>query len=148
MILTRLDEIVKRNVEMSTQKNVNDRILSTLIDMSETLAMIYDKLNKTDENVENKGEAFEEETYVLPFDELKNRHTLYFDAIELTEPYEVNFDCYVASTDINTNEPKVVVRFIAFGDEMEMDIKTYYKRWRCWNKMPTKEQRDAKKWVK
>ena len=148
MILSRLDEIVKRNVEMSTQKNVNDRILSTLIDMSETLAMIYDKLNKTDENVENEGEASEEETYVLLFDELKNQHTLYFDAIELTEPYEVNFDCYLVSNDINTNEQKVVVRFIAFGDKMEMDMKTYYKRWRCWNKMPTKEQRDAKKWGK
>lgn len=135
----RLDKIVQNNVEFSQNKNIDEQKLYILQDISETLAMIYDKLTE---------EEVEDEAYVLLPDELIQQKELFFDAPELTEPYPVEFVDYSyvqhEFDPLGTTYP--VVNLIAFGKPMTMKVSEYYKKWRCWSKMPTKEQRDAREW--
>ena len=54
MELTRLDKIISDNVALSTNKNDMQQMVYILQDISETLAMIYDKL--CEENKSNEKE--------------------------------------------------------------------------------------------
>lgn len=135
----RLDKIVQNNVEFSQNKNIEEQKLYILQDISETLAMIYDKLTE--------NEAVDE-AIIIPLDKLIQQKELFFDAPELTEPYPVTFVDYSYAQNefdpLGTTRP--VVNLIAFGEPMTMKVSQYYKRWRCWNKMPTEEQRDREEW--
>ena len=48
MKLSRLDTVIKNNVDFSTQKSLENQKLYILQDISTTLAMIYDKMCEND----------------------------------------------------------------------------------------------------
>ena len=52
MELTRLDKIISNNVTLSDKKNETQQMVYILQDISETLAMIYDKLSRVERDTD------------------------------------------------------------------------------------------------
>ena len=133
MQINRLDTIVSNNVSYSVKLSTDDQKIHILQDISETLAMIYDSLNKKSD---------EETATIVPYEELGNYEGLHLETIDYKEGYPVRFVRYVSSNKSS------YVSVIAFGEEMELKEKDYEKTWRCWNIEPTMEEKENAKWIK
>ena len=134
MKISRLDEITRNYVGISTQKRVDEQILFVLQDISSTLAMIYDR-------IENEGS----DATLIELNDLHSHHgeTLYFDSIELEEGYEAVLKCEIANKKSNVD-----IRLTAFGGDMDMPISEYGKTWRLWVGTPSEKQRRDEPWKK
>ena len=151
MKISRLDKIIEENVTYSQQKTPEMQIVYILQDMSQTLAMIYDKMCGID-TVSQATVPIEKLAYVIPVDELSKHKTMHFEAVDYKEGYPVEFVRYlnVREVDGKTVEKEVRRKAVlnAFGSKMEMDLSSYGKKWRCWNMEPTEEERENEKWAK
>lgn len=128
MKISRLDHIINNNVTGSAKFNEESQKIFVLQDISETLAMIYDKLCESSEK--------EVEPFVIPYDELENFSEMYFEPL--------NYDGYDVDFDTVKNADETVVK--AFGHDMPLKRKEYGKKYRCWNVMPNEEQRSMEVW--
>ena len=143
MKIGRLDEVVKNNVEFSTNPDKEAQKLWLLQDISTTLAMIYDKLNG---GVDVEEEE-EQPSFIVPFDDIIRKYGHYFfDSRELPEPYEVDVISIETALDMNTGNNKIRIDVRAFGNPMCLNGNKYNKEWRFWNKMPTPKERLTAKW--
>ena len=150
MKITRLDKIIENNVTYSQQKGNQDQIIYILQDISMTLAMIYDRICGEEPVSES---SINITSFIVPFDELnkyRTLHALYIEFTDFPQGYEVTFLRYDESEtiDVKHNEKRTerYAVFDAFGNEMRLDENDYNKKWRCWNIVPTKEEREKEKW--
>lgn len=151
MVISRLDKIIENNVTISTQKGNDAQKIAILQDISETLAMIYDKLCGMN-TVSDASVPVESMTYVVSFDTLDLYESLHFETIDYKEGYEVKFIRYEDEEiiDVKNNEKRLEKYAVlnAFGEEMKQKESTYNKKWRCWNFKPTETERSKEKWTK
>lgn len=142
--ISRLDKIIQNNISFSSQRKLEEQAVYILQDISETLAMIYDKL--CDGNaVTQASEEIVPKAFIIPFDNLKDYETMHFDHVDFPQGYDISFIRYetFTSQDKFTLEKKIVRYAIvnAFGQEMQLKESEYGKKWRCWNITPSSEER-------
>lgn len=151
MKITRLDKIIENNISISAQHKPEDQKLFILQDISETLAMIYDRMCG-EEPIEQSSESVSVSAYVIPFNNLKDFNELYFEHITFPQGYYTSFIRYeeikVFDIDPYNNSVERKAIFNVGGSEMKLDEKDYGKKWRCWNVKPTDEERSKVKWEK
>lgn len=151
MQISRLDKIIEDNVTWSTGKNTAEQTLFVLQDISVTLAMIYDKLCGLD-SVSESTTPVETMAYVIPFEELDKHDSLFFQAIDYKEGYEVSFDTFETyeTLDAKNNEVKLHKNaiLVAFGEKMHLKEANYGSKWRCWNIKPNAQESEKNPWKK
>lgn len=151
MVISRLDKIIENNVTISTQKGNDAQKIAILQDISETLAMIYDKLCGMNP-VSDASVPVESMTYIISFDQLIMFESLHFETVDYKEGYEVKFLRYEDEEiiDVKNNEKRLEKYAVldAFGEEMKLKERDYRKKWRCWNFKPTETERSKEKWEK
>lgn len=151
MIISRLDKIIENNVTASTQKNNEAQKIAILQDISETLAMIYDKLCGMNA-VSDATVPVESMAVIIDFFALNNFDSLYFEPIDFPEGYEVRFLRYeeeeIIDAKHNQKQHEYYVVLLAFGEEMRLKESDYNKKWRCWNVKPLEDERKKNKWTK
>ena len=138
MRISRLDKIVSNNVGYSTQKKNDEQIIYLLQDINETLAMIYDKMCESDTEEDSIEQEEDNGTYVIPQVDIPKRKKMIFEDKETKIFYPVT------RKSIKGNE--LIVE--AFGGYMDLDMRTYGKKWRCWSGSPTYEEMMDEPWEK
>lgn len=150
MKISRLDEIIRKNVAYSSHSPKDAQMVYILQDVSETLAMIYDHMCGL-EPVSEGSIPVSTMAKLIPFDELEKYETMHFETVDYIEGYDVSFARYEQSEIIDSKKNEVKhlkhVVFIAFGNEMRLAESNYNKKWRCWNVKPTEEERRKTKWM-
>lgn len=152
MIISRLDKIIENNVTASAQKGNEAQKIAILQDISETLAMIYDKLCGMNP-VSDATIPIESMAFVIQASDLeKYKDTIHYETIDYADGYGVTFERYEEEEiiDVKNNEKRYICYAIlnAFGEEMKLNLLDYGKKWRCWNIKPTETERSKEKWKK
>ena len=129
MKISRLDQVINNNVTSSAKFNQELQKIYILQDISETLAMIYDKLCDSENN----------DAFVIPFNKLENYKTMFFEPVDCVG-YEVEFIKY----DDNGN----YVTVAAFNGDMRLSKKDYEKKYRLWNIEPSEKEMSDTLWEK
>ena len=141
MKITRLDKIIQNNISFSSQRKLDEQAVYILQDISETLAMIYDKLQ------ENDGKKTNNYAAVIPFTSLNNYEIMHLEHVDFPQGYAVSFIRYEEYID---DYKRKITRYAivnAFGQEMRLKESEYNKKWRCWTTEPTEEERNEEKWA-
>ena len=147
MELGRLDEIVKSNVELSTQKNVEEQKLYVLQDISVTLAMIYDKLNGM-----KAIKSVEEEKLMSPIsvESLSVCDWMYLEEKGKEPRLVQRLEYEVCNSDAMHTFGEYDNYAIVLSDENRETIKkrlgNYMRTWRCWYENPTKREMEKTPW--
>ena len=168
MQINRLDKIVENNVNSSAdERSVQMQMLYTLHDISETLAMIYDKMcggetvvqtsDNVKENVEiaddGEEECYDDAIVYNPKFLIDNYATLLLKNLSpvIIERYgfngyiKVHVDNILNESFTNSTRLDVTILDILDG-KMNLDMNDYGVLWRVWNKRPTKELMEETPW--
>ena len=151
MKISRLDKIIEDNVEFSMIANSNAQKIAILQDISETLAMIYDKLCDKEPVSMSNIPVSKMATFVL-FSHLQDGEATYIEFTDYKEGYDIEFVRYEVQETIDTknNEKREEMFAVmkAFGEEMRLSGKDYNKTWRCWTAKPNDTEKMTIKWIK
>ena len=149
MKISRLDKIIENNVALSIGKHSEEQKVGILQDISETLAMIYDKLCEDNIN-RNKIDTTPK---IIPFECLLFGEKIHIEYLNFDEEDIADFVKYETEEllSIKNDEKKTDVYAVfkaKTGNDIRLKQDEYEKTWRCWNIEPTEEERKNKEWVK
>ena len=160
MQITRLDKIVENNVAYSQQKaNAEQMMLCVLQDMSETLAMIYDRLCGEEPIIETSNSVKQpiqngssEAIIIHPSYLLEHKNEVLFSGKPiLLERYGFNgiIKAFVIgiAEESATNDTVLTVEITDIPNgHMNLYWSDYGLLWRIWNVRPTDELMEASQW--
>ena len=154
MKISRLDQIIENNVSYSVTKRLDEQKVHLLQDISETLAMIYDKLCDV-ENSPRVEMKIAPVTTLVPVEALTYGANMYVEYFGFAEGDMVDFVRYDTEEliDVKNNEKKsdlyavLNITSASHAKEVRLNLKEYGYKWRCWSAHPTDEERKKEKWL-
>ena len=154
MKISRLDQIIENNVSYSVTKRLDEQKVHLLQDISETLAMIYDKL--CDVNISIKEETKSSPvTTLIPVEDLTCGKNMYIEYSGFSEVDIVDFIRYDTEELIDVKNDKknsdlyAVFNVISSSNhhEIRLNMKEYGHTWRCWYECPDDDEMRKEKWL-